>query len=202
MDSSTITITVKDPWNYGAKKLGHISKRTYYEIDKGMRDIIVTLNNKNYFTAFCCEGHLDQPLARGRWWDGYLSFCDNYDFAEPFPCFEPRDKNDKKKKQSCWSVYEEKNIMKQCGLSTYYWYGTTEQERLDLLDRIKEWANRLPKRELNYRYSYQVWRKGKRGAVRPIEYFETMEEALNCVENIPDGKYTEVWIDQVLLEIS
>lgn len=202
MDSSTVTIIQKNPFNYDAMKLGYISKKTYYEIDKGMRDIIVTLNNKNYFTAFCCEGHLDQPLARDRWWHGYLCFCDNYDFAEPFPCFEPRDKNDKKKKQSCWSVYEEKNVQKQRGLSTYYWYGTTEQERLDLLDRIADWANRLPKRELNYTYSYQVWRKGKRGIVRPLEFFDTMEEAKNCVEGIADDKYAEVWIEQHLLKIA
>ena len=200
MDSNTVKITVKDPFKYEAKNLGHIPKKTYYEIDKGMRDIIVTLNSKNYFTAFCCEGHLDQPLYKGKWWHGYLCFCDNYDFAEPFPCFEPKDKNNKN--QRCWTIYEEKNLKKQRGLSTYYWFGTSEEERLGLLDRISEWANGLSKRELNYRYSYQVWRKGKKGAVKPIEYYETMEEAKECVENIPDGKYAEVWIDQVLLKIS
>lgn len=202
MDSNKITVTLKNPFNYTPEKLNHITKKCYYGIDKGMRDIIVTLNNKNYFTALCCEGHLDKPLYKDKWWHGYLCFCDNYDFAEPVPIFEPRDKNDKKKNQHCWSAYEEKNPMKQRGLSIYYWYGTTEEERLDLLKRLTEWANALPKRELDYTYSYQVWRKGKRGAVRPLEFFDTMEDAKNCVEGIADDKYAEVWIEQHLLKIA
>ena len=44
------------------------------EIDKGIWDILIALNQKGYYTTFSCEGHLNTKNE----WEGYIAFLDTY----------------------------------------------------------------------------------------------------------------------------
>ena len=48
------------------------------DFDEGVIDILITLNEKNYFTNYCCEGHLNNKNE----WNGYISFVYPYSFKE------------------------------------------------------------------------------------------------------------------------
>ena len=85
------------------------------EIDKGMYDILIELNRKNYKTIFCCEGHLTDHDKYGKdYWNGYIAFADTYNFPQ-FP----------------------KNFYKVSHKRMYfYWHGNGEESRQKYLSDL------------------------------------------------------------------
>lgn len=132
-----------------------LQTRIYNEIDEGFRDIIRTLYRKNYLTQFCCEGHTDKLTKKSERWNGYLVFRHQYDFPIPIPLFPLKETN-------CFHKGKApKNKYSITIKDTYYWFGSVgttieekEQERLELMARIKEWADSLPPRKLVIEYLY------------------------------------------------
>lgn len=90
-------------------------------IDKGMWDILIELNSKNYFTDVCCEGHLNE---NGNW-NGYIGFKRPYKFLE-----YPKEYDNSRKRRY------------------FYWEGNGEESRIKFLSDLYEWALYLPPRKL------------------------------------------------------
>ena len=105
------------------------------EIDGGMIDILIELNEKNYFTNGCCEGHLK---ANGDW-NSYIGFDMSYDF----PVYPMN--YDYARKQRY-----------------FYWKGNGENNRQKVLSDLLKWAKLLPQRNLIEVKSYTLWGKNKR----------------------------------------
>lgn len=105
------------------------------EFDSGMLDILIELNKKNYLTAVCCEGHLNENKK----WNGYIGFIYPYNFTEYPPSF-----NDIKNRQY------------------YYWCGYGEESRREFLNKVLNWAKSLPKRELVEIKTYTLYGRKKR----------------------------------------
>lgn len=105
------------------------------DIDAGMIDILITLNEKNYKTIVCCEGHLRNDDT----WDGYIGFAYPYDFV-----VYPMDFSNVKNR-----VY-------------YYWNGKGEESRQEFLRKLYDWALNLPVRELVEVKNYTMYIKNKR----------------------------------------
>ena len=61
--------------------IGMTKEEVENDIDKGMWDILIELNKKNYKTIFCCEGHLHEDNRHGiDYWNGYIAFAETYNF--------------------------------------------------------------------------------------------------------------------------
>ena len=105
------------------------------EIDEGMIDILITLNEKNYKTTACCEGHLRENDT----WDGYIGFAHPYDFIV-YPMNFTSVKN---------RIY-------------YYWNGTGEESRQEFLHKLYDWALNLPVHEMVEVKNYTMYIKNKR----------------------------------------
>lgn len=113
--------------------IGMTSEEVERSIDKGIWDILIELNSKNYYTKFSCEGHLGMYNKQGieDYWQAYLVFEEGY----KFPQYPTR--------------YTKVNRTK----TTYTWYGYGEESRQDFLDRTLTWARCLPtrkKKEIKY----------------------------------------------------
>ena len=104
------------------------------DFDEGIIEILITLNEKNYFTNFCCEGHLNSKNE----WNGYISFIYPYSFKE-----YPHNFDSAKNKKA------------------FYWSGKGEESRQEFLRELTQWANILPKREVITNKSYILWGKNK-----------------------------------------
>ena len=104
-------------------------------IDKGMWNILIELNSKNYFTYACCEGHLNENEN----WDGYIAFKNPYSFKEYPKAY------DSSRHRTC-----------------FYWNGKGEKSRKEFLAELYEWALSLPYREIKEIKSYTLWGKNKR----------------------------------------
>lgn len=124
--------------NEKAQRLSNILKmpiENIQNIDRGMWDILIELNSKNYFTNGCCEGHLRED---GKW-NGYISFINPYVFNE-YP-----------------KLYDHaKHRM------TFYWTDIGENSRQKFLEELYEWAKNLPVREVTEIKTYTLWGKNKR----------------------------------------
>ena len=104
------------------------------EIDTGMIDILIILNEKNYKTTACCEGHLRDD---GKW-NGYIGFAYPYDFVV-YPIDFSSVKN---------RIY-------------YYWEGKGEETRQEFLRKLYDWALNLPVRELVEVKNWTMYIKNK-----------------------------------------
>ena len=91
------------------KLIGMTSEGVEREIDKGMWDILIELNKKNYKTIVCCEGHLKENNS----WNAYIGFRYPYEFKN-YPCFFTNTKN----------------------RQYYYWDGVGEEKRQIFLDNL------------------------------------------------------------------
>ena len=116
-----------------AKLIGLPVEVVENEIDKGMWDILIELNKKNYFTYACCEGHIIDNC-----WHGYIAFKQPYKFYE-----YPQD-YDTARQKKC-----------------FYWNGKTEDERKEFLNNLYKWAKSLPQRDLKEVKTYILWGRNK-----------------------------------------
>lgn len=158
------------------KTLG-ISKKTAKEIDKGMWDILFELNKKGYKTVCCCEGHVNDEKR----WNAYLFFArDRVPKTLP-PLY---DLSNKKILGRYSQVNKNGNI--------FYWYGSNskkltleqkEEERLQLLKDLEEWAMQLPNRELKKKKLYGVYLDGEM-----LKTANSEEEAKNVVDRFKKSK--------------
>lgn len=105
------------------------------DLDKGMWDILVELNQKNYFTNGSCEGHLKNDGS----WNGYIGFQTPYKFIE-----YPKEYDSSRQKRY------------------FYWNGKGEGSRKEFLENLYEWALSLPVRELKEVKTYTLWGKNKK----------------------------------------
>lgn len=105
------------------------------EIDDGMIDILIILNEKNYHTMACCEGHLREDGS----WNGYIGFSYPYDFVV-YPINFSNVKN---------RIY-------------YYWEGVGEESRQKFLNELYDWALNLPVREMVEIKRYTMYVKNKK----------------------------------------
>ena len=112
----------------------NISVDKAIDIDKGMWDILIMLNDKNYFTYACCEGHLNE---NGHW-NGYIAFKSPYKFVEYPKSY------DSSKYRTC-----------------FYWSGNDEESRQEFLKNLYEWTLSLPVRKIQETKSYFLWGKNK-----------------------------------------
>lgn len=105
------------------------------EIDKGMVDILIELNEKGYYTTNCCEGHLRDNED----WNGYICFAYPY----KFPVY-PKNFSSVKKRQY------------------YYWNGNGEQSRQTFLNELLAWAKTLPVKKPIEKKQYVLIGKNKK----------------------------------------
>lgn len=144
------------------------------DIDKGMWDILIELNYKNWFTQFSCEGHLGRggnsaPDA----WQGYLVFREPY----KFPNYPVRYTKTNKRHD------------------TYYWDGKGEENRQAFLKMLLEWAMLLPFREIKKVKWYTLSAKLKN---RPNSDYKVLahttdyEEIKIILAGADMDKYTEI----------
>lgn len=115
------------------------------EIDEGLRETVRILNDKNYITFMCCEGH------PGRTKKGWISFSYNYPLIEmeiPFFC-QVDSRN-----HLVWDVDEEnsKHLME-----------------------IEEWARKLPVRVKENHPFYYIMGVNKRTGNTRILYGGNVE---------------------------
>lgn len=110
-------------------------------IDEDMIPIITELNERGYYTMYCCQGH----PSKDRRWSAGITFNNIYDFPISVPLWENN-------KSSSVKHYSRKSINHSLNRSSYYWFGSTskkidqESERKELMNTIYEWACSLPKR--------------------------------------------------------
>lgn len=136
------------------------------EIDKGMYDILIELNRKNYKTIFCCEGHLTDHDKYGKdYWNGYIAFADTYNFPQ-FP----------------------KNFYKVSHKRMYfYWHGNGEESRQKYLSDLYDWACCLPTRPKKKVVTYHFMAKHKNQPNRDkLLAFTTDYEEIRCILNRED----------------
>lgn len=138
------------------------------DFDKGMIDILIELNKKNYFTTVCCEGH----LRRNNTWDGYIGFENPYDFVE-----YPKDFASTKNRKY------------------YYWNGVGEDSRIEFLNNLLEWAKSLPKRPLVEVKFYTLFginkRSGKQKILKRSYDFEDIRAEMNRKDIVKYDTYIE-----------
>lgn len=133
------------------------------EVDKGMWDILIELNEKNYYTIFCCEGHLSDHSKYGKdYWSGYLAFADTYSFPQ-FP-------------KGFYKVSRKRTF--------FYWQGNGEESRQKYLEDLYDWAKCLPTRPKKRVTTYHLVAKHKNQPNREklIMYTNDYEE-VRCVLN-------------------
>lgn len=150
-----------------AKLIGVSKEFVEHDIDKGMWDILITLNEKNYYTVFSCEGHLRNDAQKGEnYWEGYLAFAEKYKFTE-YP------KN----------FYKVKNNLKY-----FYWEGNGEESRQKYLTDLLNWARCLPARPKKRIVTYNLIAKHKNQPSREPKilcYTQDYEE-IRCILNRSD----------------
>lgn len=109
-----------------------LQKSMLKDIDENIRPIIIKLNQKNYLTVGCCEGHEKK-------WKAYIAFKHNYDFPLPLPQIENLKLNSYPMNQYMF----------------YEWEGDIDN-KLDWLNAIDKWVDSLPYRELYQRWFYVI----------------------------------------------
>ena len=104
------------------------------EVDKGMWDVIIELNDKGYRTIGCCEGHLNNKNQ----WNGYIGFAYPYKF----------------------NVYP-KNFSSMKRRIFFYWDGKDEESRQKFLSELLDWAKTLPYKAPIEKRAYTLYGKSK-----------------------------------------
>ena len=154
-----------------SEKLGRLigtsAEMVENEIDKGMWDILINLNEKNYKTIFCCEGHLNEFSNKGKnYWEGYLAFDKTYKFVQYPKGFY---KNDKQRR-------------------FFYWEGFGEESRQKYLTELYNWSCCLPKRKIEEVTYYVLEAKFKAQPNRDAKLLcnTTDYEEIRCILNRAD----------------
>lgn len=145
-----------------ANLIGTNAEMVENEIDKGMWDILINLNEKGYKTIFCCEGHLDNNNN----WQGYLAFAHTYKFME-YP----------------------KNFFKVShNRMFFYWKGNGEESRQKYLTELYNWSCCLPKRKVEEVVYYVLEAKFKNQPNRDAKLLcnTTDYEEIRCLLNRAD----------------
>lgn len=137
-----------------AELIGMTENQIVEEIDSGMIDILLVLNEKGYKTIGCCEGHLNNNNE----WNSYLGFAFSYVF-ETYP------------KNHSYSRQKRK---------FFYWDGVGEESRQKTLKEILEWANSLPIHEPVYEYYYSLVGVNKRSHKSKILAVSNNYEDIKC----------------------
>ena len=115
------------------KLIGMSAEDVKNNIDEGMIEILIELNDKGYKTIGCCEGHLQDD-----YWHGYICFAYPY----KFPVY-PKDFSAMRKRES------------------YEWNGKDEKSRQEFLDGLKDWAKMLPYKAPIIKKNYTLMGKSK-----------------------------------------
>lgn len=143
------------------------------EIDKGMWDILIELNRKNWFTQYSCEGHIGRSNNGADGWQGYLVFCEPYKFdSYPVRYTKVNKKHD-----------------------TYYWDGKGEENRQEFLKMLLNWARLLPYRPIKKVKWYTLSAKLKsrqNGEYKVLAHTTDYEEIKIILASAEMDKYTEV----------
>ena len=142
--------------------IGMSEEAVIENIDKGMWDILIELNEKNYYTIFCCEGHLNNENK----WNGYLAFDKTYKFAQYPPKFTKVNKHNR----------------------FFFWEGIGEENRQEFLNNVLNWAKTLPTREKTKVVQYHLLAKNKKHPNREaksIIYTDNYED-IKCILNRAD----------------
>lgn len=160
------------------KLIGMSKEIVEREIDKGMWDILIALNEKNYYTIFSCEGHLRNDERKGAdYWEGYLAFAEKYKFTE-YPKNFCKVKNNRR---------------------YFYWEGNGEESRQEYLTDLLNWARCLPARPKRRVVTYNLIAKHKNQPNREpkiICYTQDYDE-IRCILNRSD---MDKYFDFKLLE--
>lgn len=129
-------------------------------IDNGMIDILLILNEKGYLTVGCCEGHLNENNE----WNSYIGFAFTYNFVE----------------------YPKNHSYSRTKRKYFYWNGVGEEERQNTLKEILAWANSLPIHEPVYEYYYSLIGTNKRSHKSKILMVSNDYEDIKCRMNQSD----------------
>ena len=145
------------------------------EIDKGMWDILIELNKKNYFTQFSCEGHIIENNGNypNGYWQGYLVFRGVY----KFPQYPVR--------------YSKANRKR----DTFYWEGIGEKSRQEFLANVLTWAKCLPTRPIEKVIWYTLSAKNKNrpnGDYKVLAHTTDYEEVKCLLAGANMDKYIDV----------
>ena len=147
------------------------------DIDKGMWDILIELNRKNWFTQYSCEGHVGRGNNGADSWQGYLVFCEPYKFTNyPVRYTKTNRKHD-----------------------TYYWDGNGEDNRQAFLKMLLDWARLLPFRPIKKVKWYTLSAKLKN---RPNSDYKILAHTIDYEEikiilaGADMDKYTEVRLSE------
>ena len=150
------------------------------DIDKGMWDILIELNRKNWFTQYSCEGHVGRGTSGGDSWQGYLVFREPYKFTEyPVRYTKTNKKHD-----------------------TYYWDGNGEENRKDFLKMLLDWARLLPYREIKKVKWYTLSAKSKtrpNGEDKVLLHTNDYEEIKVLLAGANMDKYTDVTLYETVV---
>ena len=148
------------------------------EIDRGMWDILIELNKKNYYTIYCCEGHCNDNARHGvNYWEGYIAFAETYKFMQ-FP-------------KGFYKVGHNRKF--------FYWQGNGEESRQKYLSDLLNWARCLPTRQKRKITTYHLLAKHKNQPNREPKilcYTQDYEE-IRCILNRAD---MEKYFDFELVE--
>ena len=151
-----------------ARLIGMTKEDVEREVDKGMWDILIELNSKNYFTFVCCEGHLKDDNT----WNGYIGFKNSYNFLE-YP----------------------KNFSNTKNRKYYYWNGVGENSRKEFLNNLLEWAKELPKRSLVEVKFYTLYginkRSGKKKTLKRSYDYEDIRAEMNRKDIVKYDTFVE-----------
>lgn len=122
-----------------------ISNYLYRKIDKGIRNTIMLLNEKNYITTICCEGHAREGVKS----ETYICFEKDYDFeVEPPKGY----------------TYNDNRL-------SYFFDECQEEDRQEVLCKLFEWSKSLPIIEEEKRKPiYMLLAKDSKGLIRTLYY--------------------------------
>ena len=140
-------------------------------IDKGMWDILIVLNQKNYITEYCCEGHLHDERNKGKnYWLAYLAFVDKHTFKEYPPMFCRVTRNRR----------------------YFYWEGNGEESRQKFLTDVLDWANTLPtkpKKKVTIYHLIADYKNQSSRTGKVLCYSEDYEDIRCTLKRNDIGKY-------------
>lgn len=134
--------------------IGMTEEEIRENIDSGMIDILLVLNEKGYITIGCCEGHLNEKNE----WNSYLGFEFSYNFNE-----YPKNHSYSRQKRRF-----------------FYWDGVGEESRQEMLNDVLAWANSLPTHEPVYEYYYSLFGTNKRSHKTKILAVSNNYEDIRC----------------------
>jgi len=158
------------------KLIGMSAEDVRDNIDRGMIEILIELNEKGYKTIGCCEGHLN--ALNNKCWNGYICFAYPY----KFPIY-PKDFSAVRRRE------------------TYEWNGKDEESRQEFLNGLKEWAKQLPYKTPIEKINYTLMGKPKNrsNASEKVLINTTNFEDIKAILNRRDMKKYDLRIFETLM---